>query len=768
MHKYQWEEINSLFNQVLKLPEQQRSEFLNEQNASPELINEIRELIEAYSGPELLLEKETEGLSPASTMPEKLGAYRLLKEIGRGGMGSVYLGKRDDDAFKRQVAIKTLPSFKDSPLMRERFIHERRVHAELEHNNIARLLDAGSSETGIPFLIMEFVNGLTITDYIERHQCNLKTRLSLVIQVCDAIAFAHRKLVLHRDIKPSNILINEDGNAILLDFGIAKLLEDHSEHNKQALTSNDERLVTLAYASPEQIRGESLTTSSDVYSIGILLYEALTGNRPFEHRNNHKLSTMIVDAEPDPPVQMSNKQSVPKDLQAICLKALEKDINQRYQTASELSDDLMCFLAHKPISARPTNTITKIRKFWRRNPIIAPLGTLSSVAIVISLGIAIWQANHAKRQQDIAVQSRDRAQTVSNLLLDLFNTDPLAGSEDRRADISLQTFLTTRAKDMEKELSDQPDLKATMFDMFAIMNHGLSLFDKAEPYALEALRIRKELFGDEHGDVATSMTTLAALYERQGRIDEAEPLFRKALTIRQKILPENHPGIAESTNNLSGILSERNRPEDAKEVLSLLEQTLKIREQQFGSQSVQVAQTLNNLAVFYKDRNQGDDLTIANELYTDALKIRREKLGNKHPNTANTISNLAELMSELRRFDEAEKLFLEAITIIEESLGEYHFRMTAALYNLAKMYRKQERWIEVESTLQRSLKIDQATLPATHRYIFDDVTALVDAYINMTDKQKAIKYLQRAKTMKTNKKSSETIIERLQSQIDAL
>jgi serine/threonine-protein kinase len=765
MREEQWEKVNNLVNELLELPEEQRESVLKAQNAPPELIKEVQELIEAYAGPKLRLETEEDSMK-LSEIPEKLGTYRLLKAIGQGGMGNVYLGQRDDGTFKRQVAIKTLTSFKDTPFIRERFIQERRVHAELEHSNIARLLDAGSSDSGVPFLIMEYVDGLSITDYVTRHHCSLKRRLELVIQVCSAVAFAHRKLVLHRDIKPTNIIINNDGNAILLDFGIAKLLEEHADQNQQTITAPDDRFVTLAYASPEQIEGETLTTSSDVYSLGVLLYEVLTGKRPFEHRNNYTLSTMIVEVDPIAPQFMSNKQSIAADLQAICLKALEKNADDRYQTAIELAKDLANFIEHKPISARPTTLLAKIHKFWRRNPIFAPVGALMGLAIIVSLGVAIWQANHAKQQQNIAIQSRDRAQAVTDLMLDLFDTDPLGDTEDRRADISLQTFLTTRAKDMKEQLQGQPDLKASMLDMFAVMNLGLSLLDQAEPHALEALAIRHTLFGDEHADVAVSSTTLGMLYLRQDRLDEAEPLLRQALAIRRNVLTKNHPGIADSTNNLSNLLVEYNNPKYLDEIVELETETLAIRELQFGPESVEVAQVLNNSAVFYKSRNQGSDLKKAEKLYARALKIRREKLGNKHPNTANTISNLAELLSEIGRFEEAEVHFLEAVSIIEESLGEYHFRMTAALYNLAKLYRKQQRWAEVEATLQRSLKIDQATLPETHRFVFDDVTSLVDTYINMKDKARAIEYLKRAKSMKTNQPRSKEIVTSLQSRID--
>lgn len=743
----QWQQTRALFEAALELPIEQRELFLTSQPLPTDIITEARAMLLALSGPTLAIEDTAQRLTQEAPAPERLGSYQIIREIGRGGMGKVYLGERDDDTFSRQVAIKTLTHLVDSPVVRQRFKQEQRLHARLEHPNIARLMDAGSTADGKPFLVMQYVDGIPITEYTEKHTCTIEQRVKLIIPICDAIAFAHGQLILHRDIKPPNMLVTEQGESILLDFGIAKLLDDSNERDDQLHTRLGDQLMTLAYASPEQIREEELTTASDVYSLGVALYEVLTGKRPFLSTTNHNLTGKIVNQEATAPLFTPTGQKVPRDLQAICLRALEKNTIDRYPTASALAADLHRYLKHQVVEARPPNVFDRLKKLWRRNPVAVPLSALAAILIMMSVGAAWWQAQQAQLERDIANNERDRSEQVVKLLLDLFDSDPLADTESRRDDITLRAFLMGRSRDMQEQLSDQPDLQATLLNLLANLYANLGQLVEAEPFAEKALSIRRELYGGQHIDVASSLNTLATLRQFQGRYDDAEPLFREALAIRTTLLPANHHDLADSINNLGTLLYERGNPEDQAEIFIIDARAMDIREQRFGSDSVQVAESLNSIGTAFLQRNQDNDLSVAESMFRRALSIRRDKLGNAHPATAIVANNLANLLDDIGQHEEAESLFLESIEMTGAALGESHPRLSAPLYGLSQLYQEQARWPEAEAVSKRSLQINLASLPADHPYLLDDLIDLTNIYLNNNDLPQAKQSLRRALAM---------------------
>ncbi|MDJ0655226.1 MAG: serine/threonine-protein kinase [Xanthomonadales bacterium] len=733
-----WNLLQSLFDAAREQTTAGRQHWLEQQLAGKDmdpdqargLVTELLQMLQAHDGPPLEMEQGV-GDAEAPPLPERLGSYRILSRIARGGMGEVLLAERDDDTFQRQVAIKILTRRSGAGLGHgagrgawiSRFQREQQIHARLEHPNIARLLDAGVTPDDLPFLVMEYVDGQNIVEYVQHQALSLGQRVDLMVQVCNAVSFAHNQLILHRDIKPSNVLITGAGEARLLDFGIAKLL-DESDENPD-LTRPGDRLMTPRYASPEQVRGEALAVTSDVYSLGVVLYELLTGQLPYTATGSYELSEQIVHQEARPPQRSDLNDAIPADLQAICLKALDKEPSRRYPSAAALASDLQRYRSHRSISARRPGLLDRAGRVLRRNPVAAPLSVLAVVAIISGGTMAAWQAREAARERDVARAERDRAEQVTEVLVDLFDSDPFAESENRRDDITLREFLTGRAGELGPQLDGQPALKATLYNLFANLLSNLSLLEEAEPYAEEALAISRELYqGRPHEDVAKSLDTLATLRQNQGRFEQAEQLFRECLAMRERLYPETHPLVSTSVNNLAVVLYHLDSPEHEEESLALDHRAMNINIQRFGADSLEAAQNYNNLGAFYVARKQPGDLDKALPLLQRSLDIRMRELGSGHPSTINSTSNLANLMHDLGRLEAADQLFVQALDGTRRAIGPRHTRVADVLYGRGHLLMDQQRWAEAEQAFAESLSIYRDAVPADHPYIAETLVEL--------------------------------------------
>lgn len=781
MNKEEWDRIQTLFESALQIPSEQREQFLQSLDITPNVLEEVLSMVQAHDSQLLVLESSARTFEAMQQPPSKLGNYRIVREIGQGGMGKVYLGKRDDGAFEREVAIKILSQVTSTEVLRERFNREIHIHAQLEHPNIAHLLDASISTQGAPYLVMQYVNGVPITEFISNHQCSIEERVRLIIQVCDAVAFAHGQLILHRDIKPSNILVTEEGQVVLLDFGIAKLLKN--EEQEQTLTRVNDQIATLAYASPEQISQQGLTTGSDVYSLGTILYELLTGHRPFVQSSTPALFEDVLKKDAVPPHMTGEGDKVPVDLQAICLKSLEKRVSDRYASASDLSADLRRFLNHETVTVRKPGLWDRIQKFWHRHPIAAPFTILASIVIVSSLILALWQTEQANRQKDIAIHSKDRSEQLSELILDLFYRDPFNPPGERRADITLQTFLIDKTQYMEDKLQDQPDLQAMLFDVLARINTSMGQLDIAQSLAESALETRRTLLGNKHDDVAKSLYTLGLLRAEQGRTDEALTLAREALAIRKQIFPPGHNAILEGASGVFEFLVKKGDPKDRDELFALGHWVLAMREKQNEPDTYATVRLLNNLAIAYTYRREGNDFDIAEDMLHRVLRARGTLGGDKHPFFCRAMINLSHILIEKSQFAEAEMLLLEAQDLakvnpgedsllhlqtlgnlgvvyvergdlaeaevtFQETLTRYrslfpenHIYVVQTLGNLGDVYIKQGRFVEAESVFQKVLTGFRALLPEDHIYNYYVLTNLTEIYIGMGNKSQALYFL---------------------------
>ncbi len=413
-----WPELEPLLDQALDLPRAARAAFVDTAcQGDPDLRRRLQALLEADDSTGGLLDAPVsvvaadllESSSPLPP-PVRLGAYRIVKEIGHGGMGTVFLGERDDGAFEQQVALKVVRGVAAHESLMSRFLTERRIQARLAHPNIARLLDGGSTDTGEPWFAMEYVDGEPITTWCERHGLDVGARVRLFLEVCEAVRYAHARHIVHRDLKPSNLLVTEDGQPKLLDFGIARLVEPGAQADAGD-TRTGMWAMTPEYAAPEQVRGEAATPATDVYGLGAVLYELLTGERVhrFERRTPAEFERVVCGVEPAPPGSVARRigRTVDADLETIVLKALQKDPSRRYATAGLLLDDLQRREAGLPIRARPDSPWYRTRKFMARHRTAVLAATAVMVALAGGLLATARQARIAREEAGRATASRD-------------------------------------------------------------------------------------------------------------------------------------------------------------------------------------------------------------------------------------------------------------------------------------------------------------------------------------------------------------------------
>jgi serine/threonine-protein kinase len=500
-------------------------------------------------------------LSPSDfdNLPEdRFGPYRLKKSLGEGGMGVVYLAERPD--LGSAVAIKILRDAWLSPARRERFASEQRTLAQLNHPSIARLYDADTLADGTPWFAMEYVEGLHLTAYSAQNQCSVEERLGLLRLVCEAVQFAHQHAVIHRDLKPSNILVRSDGSIRLLDFGIAKQIETLDTPVDQTLTGL--RLMTPAYAAPEQIRGERVGIQADVYSLGVILYELLAGSLPFDlsRRTPNEAVEFITGHGPVRPSASARLSSSPglkmtslewADLDVLCLTAMHKDPLRRYQSVEALIRDVDHYLKREPLEARPDSIAYRMGKFVRRNRAAV---TAAVAAFTIIIGLVAFFTVRLARARNAAIAEAARTQRIQRFTLNLFQGgDESVGPAD---DLRVITLLD-RGVQEARALDGEPAMQAELYQTLGGIYQNLGKLDQADKLLRASLDQRKQIFGSDHYVVAESMVGLGLLRDAQAQYDEAEKLVRDGLDMSKRHLAANHPLIARATSSLGKVLEDR-------------------------------------------------------------------------------------------------------------------------------------------------------------------------------------------------------------------
>ena len=599
-----WARVEVLFHQASAVPAADRPVWLDVHcGDDAELRREVESLLASDSSDVGVTVAVGSALAEsaravaASQAGQRIGVYRVVRELGHGGMGAVFLARREGADFEQQVAIKFLRGVLAADSV-DRFRAERRILAPLQHPNIARLIDGGATEDGAPYLVMEYVAGQPIDHYCDEKKLPIRDRLTLFCQVCEAVDVAHRSLIVHRDIKPSNILVTADGVPKLLDFGIAKLLDDSGQAPVAPVTVTGMRMLTPEYASPEQIRGEPITTAADIYSLGVLLFELLTGDRPFTFpsRRIEEIERMVGVQEPPKPSTSArasgHARQLAGDLDTIVLTALRKEPARRYASAAHLADDIRRYLEGRPILARPATWRYRTSRFVTRHR----WGVAAAAVIAMLLvGSAIVFVTQAARVQ----QERDTAEQVITFLTSLFAVaDP---SESRGNTITAREILDRGVERISIDLKEQPEVQARLLDAMGRVYRELGLFDRSSVVLDQALKLRLGQGGPDDLTTAATMAGLGDALRERGRIDDAEPLVRQALEIRQRLAGPRAAVTAQSLNGLGLITQQRGNWDEA---VKLFEESIAILRERLGPADPQLAVGLANVGSMYRDRAQ--------------------------------------------------------------------------------------------------------------------------------------------------------------------
>ena len=712
MNPERWQRIEELFCTVVDRPVAEREAYLTQVcGGDEELRREVLSLL-ARDISEDFIQNHIAGVA-MSFSPEprddltgnRIGPYRLTRLVGRGGMGAVYEAVRDDDQFQQQVAIKLIKGGMDSDFVRKRFVRERQILASLDHPYIARLFDGGATEGGLPYFVMEFVDGEPIIDFCRRRGLALDEKLKLFRDVCSAVQHAHQKLVVHRDLKPSNIMVTAEGTPKLLDFGIAKLLTpDPGEAGTRTATAV--RLMTPDYASPEQVRGGQITTATDVYSLGVVLYELLTARRPYQFETYSPLAIerAICETEAPRPSESAREQTgapaklarqLAGDLDNIVLMALRKEPERRFQSVEQFSEDLRRYLSGLPIKARPDTFVYRAGKFVRRHRLAAVAATLVVLSLLGGIIATSYAARQARAERDRANQAAATAQRVTQSFVSVFEVaDP---GRTQGIAITAKELLDQSAEKVTRELKDQPLVQAKLLDTIGGLYITLGLFDRAQPLLEEALRLRRQTMGAEHPEVAESLHHLGTVVYQRGDYPGSETLYREALQLRRKLLGSNHLQVADSMDGLGRVLVARSKVAEAE---PLVRDALALRRSQLEPEHKAIADSLHGLGRILSAQGKFAE---AAEMYRQALAINRKIYGEENPSVAASLGNLGAMLHELGDYDGAELLLRNVLAMRRKLHGPEHPNVASSLAFLALLLQDKREYVEAEAYYRQAL-----------------------------------------------------------------
>ncbi|MPY90389.1 MAG: tetratricopeptide repeat protein [Luteitalea sp.] len=667
---------------------------------------------------------------------QTLGAYRLLSRIGQGGMGSVWLGERCDGRYEGRAAIKLLNGGLIGHAAEDRFKREGSILARLRHPHIAQLVDAGVSHAGQPFLVLEYVEGQRIDHHCDQNTLGIDARLRLFLDVLEAVGQAHANLVVHRDIKPPNVLVTVDGQVKLLDFGIAKLLESDAASGlalaagATALTREGGTALTPEFAAPEQVTGGAVTTATDVYALGVLLYLLLSGEHPAGPgvRSPAELLHAIVDTRPprvsDAVVGMpvrtvtadtlaeraARRGTTPErlrrmlrgDLDTIVAKTLKKRAPERYGSVSALAEDLRRYLHHEPITARPDTLRYRTAKFVRRH--VRGVATAGAVVVLLGGLIGFYTARLAT-ERDRARLEAEKTAKVSELLTGLLtNADPYADKQEP----TVRGVLDAAAARLPSELARQPELMAEMLPLLGRIYQRLGILDKAQPLLEEAVATGRRVLGPDHERLAYSLRELGVLRNERGDPAGAVPLIEESLAMQRRLLGSEHKEVAITLVELGRALMDQGLHARAE---PLVREALATRRKLLGEEHRETATSLGDLAFVLREMG---NLAEAESMFRQSFAITRKALGESHPNTTAALNNLALVVGARGQHAEAESLLRQCLAIEYRTLGKSHPSIATRLNNLSNAVREQGRYDEAASLIEEALRIAVPLLGRDH------------------------------------------------------
>ena len=756
MNATRWREIEAVLDATLDNDPSAWPSILDQRCAGDaELRGEVEALLGRYDRALRFLESPPSSTAAALVAEsnalaarlerKRVGPYRIVRQLGQGGTARVYLAERDDGQFTQRVALKLLRPGHDSEIDQERFRAERQILASLNHPNVARLLDGGMSDDGLPYIVMELIEGEPIDRYCESRALPARERLEIFMTVCDTTQYAHRRLIVHRDLKPSNILVTSDGLVKLLDFGLAKLLERRPEERLSPLTS--QHWMTPEYAAPEQIRSEPATTQTDVYQLGVVLYELLTGALPFgrRERSSHELANAILERDPPlPSAVVMQGNALRGDLDAIVLTALRKEPEQRYASVEALRDDIERHLTGMPVRARKGSASYRASKTIRRHRWIV---AAAATTLLVLAGYALTLTVHARRMRATLArveQEKIKAEGSTQFLVGLFSENvPGFGPRDT---LTAQQLLARGEREADA-LRDEPLAYAQMLNVLGTIHHRMLAFDRAQPMLERALTLRRTALGTEHGDVAESMFQLGLLARSRGDYPEARRLLQDALGIQRRVLGEEHPATLETSVRLSRIgepvddaiaadrvalatsrrVNGREHPDVAERMLRLgmtlrskgahdeaeavLREALAMRRRVSPTDRQNIARHLFHVAILLENTGRLDE---AERDFRSHLAMQESLLGPDHPQLAGALRTLAGVLTQQGDHDEAERLARRDVAIAERAFGDRHAEYAASVAHLSRTLQAVGRLEEAEDLRRRELAILRGTYGPAH------------------------------------------------------
>ena len=743
MNDQSWQLVEHVFNVAIDLPAAQRASYLDSACVDATVRAEVESLIAAEEKSKTFFEsriaaaaRDAAAEREQTKKENRLGVYRIIRPLGAGTSGEVYLAERSDGSDRTRFAIKLLraPSIQD---LAQRAAKLRHDLASLSHPNIARLVDGGESPAGTPYLVMELVEGESLNSYCDRRALTIPERLELFCKVCLAVHYAHKHLVAHRNLKPAHVVVAADGTPKLLDLGVAQLfVRDEAPQPR-----------TPIFASPEQIRGGPLGTASDVYALGVMLYELLSGRLPYDLRSSSavEIERIVCDlatpapsalARLEPPAAGSPDQqekaetlsrkrglspeqlerSLRGDLDSIVLQAMHKDPERRYASAERLTEDLTRRIAQLPVRARGEawsyRAATLLRRRWQWAATAAAL-------MLLLIGLAGWSAVAGRRaavERDAAIRAQEEANTVQRFLTDIFAAaDP---REERGGAVTAREILDWGAERIPREMPGQPVRQATLMSALSEAYSSLGLYPRAQELAEGALVKRTGALGASHPAVAASLNQIGRIERLRGRYELAEERYREALELDRAAEPPNHAAIAEHLDGLALALYDA---ADYAEAEATAREALEVRRQVSGEPDPSFGLSLANLGVILHRQGRHEE---AEKELRAAVEALRTTKGELHPDTAAALDSLGALLRDAGRLQEAEESLGKALSATLEIYGERHPASADSLRSLAEVLRERGRANEAREMLQVALDVDRAALGAGHPKVAADLEAI--------------------------------------------
>ncbi len=814
MDKEQWNKIKKIFHKALTLESKDRASFVREKTSGDKMLFQmIMTMLETEN-------EKNSGITQviSSSMKQflqdnfgvqsgdKIDVYQLETILGEGGMGTVFKARRVDAEFDIEVAIKVIHREQINSETLQRFQSERQILANLNHPNIARLIDGGTTDNGLPYLVMEYIEGEPIIDYCKSRKLNLKQRLGLFLQICEAVNYAHQNLIVHRDIKPANIMVTRDGNIKLLDFGVAKILNPHEYSKSVADTHIEMRILTLENAAPEQVLGEKITTRTDVYALGTLLYQLLTEEKIFNLEEQHRrtFEKAICEQVPEKPstiishtnslvavkvperslVTLKTIQKILKgDLDNIILKSLQKKPERRYQSVEQFSDDIKRYLNHYPVKAQPEKFSYRAKKYIRRHQAGVVFAGVLLSSLLIFIVILSIKNSAILQQKKMAELEAARANEIADFMVDIFSSsDPNENAGKEKTSLEM----LQEGKSKINQVKD-PQLKAKLLETLALVYQKLGQYPQARKLINEAIDIRKKQvitsdtvwarsyyrLGEidfEIGNFDRAIKTfkkslayykssglddeyeknspniiLAAIYSYQGKYLQAVELDKNNLRIALTKYSPNSVEIGEAYTNLGAEFRHLSLFERSEKFLRL---GLQSRLQARGEISLDTAHSYNQLAstLDYQEKYQQ-----ALEMALNGLSIRQKIYKNGHVEIAASLGNVAKMYTRLKKLDKAIRYKLEAVNMLKKVVGIKHYYVVGSLSSLGLMYLDNHQFTLSEAAFNESIDISQSMDDSDSPRIAYPLTGMGKLMLKTNQLERALTYLRQAFAIRTEK-----------------